>query len=256
MQQLIDSYYSWLKENTLLNQVGEYTEVTTPFLDMHNDCIQFYMKKIDDNNVFLTDDGYVLDDLESCGFNFKSNRRKELLNNILLNYHLVLDKNNCITTTTSISNFPHRKHFYIQGIMAINDLYCLNKSNVSSIFAEDFANFMDDNDILYNENLKLTGKSGFDHNIDYVLPGLRRKNLPERYLKVINNPNKSNTESVLFTWDDIKNTRRKENGMYVVLNDIDNKVKPDIISAFKSYDITPLFWSNKKELISFLKRTS
>lgn len=256
MQQLIDSYYCWLKENTLLNQVGEYTEVTTPFLDMHNDCIYFYMKLIDNNNVFLTDDGYVLNDLESCGFNFKSKRRKELLNNIMLNYHLVLDKDNCITTTTSISNFPHRKHFYIQGIMAINDLYTLNKSNISSIFAEDFANFMDNNDMFYNENLKLTGKSGFDHNIDYVLPGLKSKNIPERYLKVINNPTKSNTESVLFTWDDIKNTRRKTNDMYVILNDVDNTIKSDIITAYESYDIKPLFWSDKDALLNSLKQTS
>lgn len=254
MQELIDSYYYWLKENTILSQVGEYTEVTSPFIDRHNDCIQFYMKKIDENNVFITDDGYTLNDLESCGFTFNSPKRKELLNNILLNYHLTLDKDNCITVSTSIKNFPFRKHFFIQGIIAINDLYSTNKNNISSLFAEDFAEFLDSNDIYYTENLKLTGVSGFDHNIDYVLPGLKRKNIPERYLKVINNPSKTNTEIALFIWNDIKETRRQDKNMIVILNDVDNNVKPDTISALENYNITPLKWSDKKNILSHLKQ--
>jgi hypothetical protein len=252
MQKLIDNYFKWLKQNTIINKVGEYTEVTTPFLDRHNDCIQFYMKKTHDNNIFFTDDGYVLSDLEDCGFVFNTPKRKELLNNILLNYHLKLE-DGCLTALTDMNSFPFRKHFYIQGIMAINDLYTTNKSNVSSLFAEDFVDFLDDNDIVYNENVKLTGKSGFDHNIDYMLAGLKKKNIPEKYLKIINNPSKSNTESILFTWSDLKNSRKKDNEMYVILNDTNAKIKPDIILAYQSYDIKPLLWSEKKAILSNLR---
>ncbi|SCI82413.1 Domain of uncharacterised function DUF1829 [uncultured Clostridium sp.] len=252
MKELIDNYYKWLKQNTIVNELGEYTEVTTPFLDRHNDCIQFYMKKDSDNNIYLTDDGYVLSDLEDCGFTFNSSKRKELLNNILLNYHIKLDKDKCLTTTTSIDNFAFKKHFYIQGILAINDLYTTSRSTVASLFAEDVAEFLDMNELDYNENIKLTGKSGYDHNIDYIFSGSKRKNIPERYLKVINNPNKSNTESTLFTWNDIKNTRKKDNKMYVVLNDTNSKIKSDILTAYKAYDIEPLLWSDKDYILSKL----
>ncbi|MGX4600294.1 DUF1829 domain-containing protein [Faecalimicrobium sp. JNUCC 81] len=252
MKELIDNYFNWLKQNTIINKVGEYTEITTPFLDRHNDCIQFYMKKTSDNNIILTDDGYVLSDLEDCGFTFNTPKRKELLNNILLNYHIRLE-DGCLTTFTDITNFPSRKHFYIQGIMSINDLYATNKSNVSSLFAEDFVDFLDNNDIGYNENVKLTGQSGFDHNIDYMLAGLKKKNIPEKYLKVINNPNKSNTESTLFTWSDLQNSRKKDNRMYVILNDTNTEVKPEILSAYKTYNIKPLLWSDKNEILSNLK---
>lgn len=95
----------------------------------------------------------------------------------------------------------------------------------------------------------LTGQSGFDHNIDYMFSGSKKKNIPERYLKVINNPNKSNTESTLFTWNDIKNTRKKDNKMYVILNDSSHKIKSDILSAYNSYEIEPLLWSDKDDIL-------
>lgn len=256
MKNLIDNYYKWLKHNTYINEIGEYIEVTTPFLDMHNDCIQIYMKKIANGDVILTDDGYVLSDLEDYGFTFNTPKRKQLLKNILLNYHMELDENKCLIATTSIDNFPLRKHFFIQGILAINDLYTVSRSSVSSLFAEDVSNFLDTNDIFYNENIKLTGQSGFDHNIDYVLPKMKKKNIPERYLKVINNPNKNNTESTIFTWNDLKNIRKSnniDNIMYVILNDSSQSIKSDLINAYKSYDIKPLLWTNQESILSNLK---
>lgn len=256
MKSLIEDYYKWLKQNTIVNEIGEYAEVTTPFLDMHNDCIQFYMKQLDNGNILLTDDGYVLSDLEDSGFNFNSPRRKQLLKNILINHHMELDKNKCLTAITPKEKFPLIKHFYIQGILAINDLYTTGRSTVASIFADDVANFLDNNDIFYNENIKLTGQSGFDHNIDYVLPKLKSKNIPERYLKVINNPNKNNTENTIFTWNDLKNIRKTDsmdNIMYVVLNNTTSEVKSDLITAYNSYGIKPLLWTDQESIISTLK---
>jgi hypothetical protein len=252
MKELMDSYFKWLKDNTILNTLGEYTEVTTPFLDRHNDCIQFYMKKTEDDRIFLTDDGATLSDLEDCGFLFSTPKRKELLRNILVNYHIEL-KDNCLIALTDKKDFPFRKHFYIQGIMAINDLYTVGKSNVSSLFAEDFMNFLDSHEIGYTDNVKLTGQSGFDHNIDYVFAGVKNKNIPERYLKVINNPDKSNTESTLFTWYDLQSIRKKDNEMYVVLNDTTHEIKSDILLAYNNYAIKPLLWSNKKSILTHFK---
>lgn len=249
MKTLVDSYYKWLKENTILNSIGDYTEITTPFLDRHNDCIQIYLKKLDNENILITDDGYTLSDLEDSGFVFNTPKRKELLKNILVSYNISLN-NNELTAETSIQDFPYRKHFYMQGILSINDLFVTNKPNISSLFIEDVRSLLEDNDIWSISNIKLAGKSGFDHNIDFSIPRSRSK--PERYLQLVNTPSKNSTEINLFTWNDIKDTREPNSTMYVLLNDIDNKIRKATISAYSKYDIKPLLWSKKQELVEEL----
>ena len=41
---LLQSYTTWLGEQIKTRTIGEYQEITTPFLDRHNDCIQLYLR--------------------------------------------------------------------------------------------------------------------------------------------------------------------------------------------------------------------
>jgi hypothetical protein len=41
VQRLMDQYLAWLKDKTTLRQIDEFVEVTTPYLDRHNDYLQF-----------------------------------------------------------------------------------------------------------------------------------------------------------------------------------------------------------------------
>ena len=43
VQKLTDQYYAWLRENTYVRELEDWVEITTPFLDRHNDCMQRYM---------------------------------------------------------------------------------------------------------------------------------------------------------------------------------------------------------------------
>lgn len=252
MQKLIDSYLKFLKDNIILKQVGEYTSVTTPFLDRHNDCIQFYIKKDNKGNILITDDGYTIGDLELDGFSFNTPKRKKMLKEILTSYHMELDDNECLVSKTTVDKFPFSKHFFIQGIMSINDLYSVNKTNISSLFVEDVAIFLDKNEIAYSNDVKITGKSGFDHTMNYILPGIKTKKIPERYIQVINSATKSNTENNIFIWNDLQNSRSTENKMFVLINDVENPVKQDLINAYNKYDIETLKWSDKDNIISKL----
>jgi len=66
IQRLLDDYYAWLKDKTALRQIDQWVEITTPYLDRHNDYVQIYAKPA--NGVFiLTDDGYTIDVLEQTG---------------------------------------------------------------------------------------------------------------------------------------------------------------------------------------------
>nr|WP_272509116.1 DUF1829 domain-containing protein [Clostridium ganghwense] len=245
---MINEYVNWLKSNITVKQLDEFFEITTPFLDRHNDCIQLYVKKIDKINYLLTDDGYTLTDLEMCGYSFSTPKRKELLNTLLTSYGIE-NKNGCLITKATHENFAMKKHFFIQAIISINDLFVTSKNNVSNLFIEDVNNFLEQYDIRYIDNAKFTGKSGIEHNFDFIIP--KSKKQPDRYLKVLNSPNKSTAEAVLFSWTDIYEIR-KNSKMYVFLNDMDKKINSDVITAFETYNVTPIYWSKKQKYIKEL----
>ncbi len=248
MNILIDQYYTWLKDNTFSKEIGDFFEITTPFLDRHNDCIQLYVKEINKDLFLLTDDGYTLDDLEMSGFSFNTPKRKEHLQHLLLSYGLKLN-NNEITTTSTLKDFAYKKHFFIQAIISINDLFVTNRNNVTSLFTEDVAEFLEVNDIRYVQDAKLTGKSGLPVAFEFIIP--KSKKMSERYLKIINSPNKQNTESTLFAWEDIKNVRGNSL-MLVMINDTVSSVSQDILSAYKNYNVEPIVWTQRENHLNIL----
>ena len=62
IQALLDQYWDWLRDKTTLRQMNGWVEITTPYLDRHNDRLQIYAMRQDGGYV-LADGGYVLDDL-------------------------------------------------------------------------------------------------------------------------------------------------------------------------------------------------
>ena len=44
IQKLIDDYTKWLRMEIKSEKVGEYYEISTPFLDNGNDHVQFYVR--------------------------------------------------------------------------------------------------------------------------------------------------------------------------------------------------------------------
>jgi hypothetical protein len=78
VRDLIDKYVSWLRDKTGIREVGDYIEITTPYLDRHNDYLQIYVKK-ENGSFVLTDDGYIINDLEQSGCKIISPKREQLL---------------------------------------------------------------------------------------------------------------------------------------------------------------------------------
>ena len=74
----IENYLSWIRSNSSQKRIGDYEEITTPFVDSHNDQIQFYICR-SQYGFTLTDDGYTMSDLEMCGCDIKSKKRKEFI---------------------------------------------------------------------------------------------------------------------------------------------------------------------------------
>lgn len=72
--QLVETYAHWLKEKVKVKKIGDVCELTTPFVDRHNDYMQIYIKATP-SGVVLTDDGYIIRDLEISGLEFNTERR-------------------------------------------------------------------------------------------------------------------------------------------------------------------------------------
>lgn len=239
IQKLIDDYTTWLRKEIRFEKVGEYYEISTPFLDNSNDHIQFYVR-LEGDTIHFTDDGFTLNQLMISGFQINANRKKVLCN-ILKQYGVELS-GDAITTKADIKNFPQKKHMYIQAIMKVDDLFMTARSKNTSSFLEDIQNFFSQRDIFYSDNVQFTGTSGFFHNYEFLMQ--RSKNKPERLCRIMNTPNKNNLSNILFAWSDTKPSRRDDSQLVVLLND-SNTVSRGVEEAFANYEAKVVKWSEK-----------
>lgn len=126
MQEIINNYLDWFKASTIITPIEsadkETVKVSTMFLDSHNDGIEFYIQKIDDNYIALTDDGWYLQDLESCGLDLNSSRITEQINwyRNSLNFDIV--KGEILSVVRLDENIPLKIHAYIQALILITAL--------------------------------------------------------------------------------------------------------------------------------------
>lgn len=247
---LIDKYYSWLKEKTSFKEINEWTEISTPFLDRHNDYIQIYLKK-DNDEYILSDDGYTINDLISSGCSLDSPKRLKLIDLTLNGFAVKKDKNNCLFIRSSFDKLHIKKHCLIQSILAINDLFYLANAHVSSLFFEDVKSWLDISEIRSTENVIFKGKSGFDRKFDFVIPKSRNAN--ERILKVVNNFNRNSADLFIVDWLDTKDTRPDQANAYILANDNEEKLSPQIIEALNNYEIKTIPWSKRSNHVNLLR---
>lgn len=244
----IDLYVNWLKENITTNEIGQHIEITTPFLDRHNDHIQIYVKQ-NDIGFTLTDDGYTISDLIMSGCDLTSDKRKSTLTTLTNGFGIKIN-NQELTANANVENFAPKKHALIQAILSVNDMFMQSQNKVMSLFLEDVQAYFDANDIRYISSVPFFGKSGLPHTFDFAIPASKKS--PERLVRAINNLTKEKTESILFSWNDIQETRSQESKLFVFINDGDKAVKPDMKNAFLQYGISPVLWSDRGNVLEKL----
>lgn len=247
--QLKTSYLNWLNERITIKDVNGVFQITTPLLDRNNDRMQIYVIP-DGDSLTLSDDGHIIDELQMSGCDvFSSNRRKEILDSILNKFGVKRDNEELFVKAT-LKDFPQKKHFLLQAMLSVNDMFMTTRDNVMSIFIEEVETFLYQHDIRFTDNISFVGKSGFTHNFDFVIPKYR--NTPDRVIKAINNPTREKAESLLFSWDDTKENRKSETVLYAFLNDSEKKISNNILSAFAQYDVKPIPWTNKEQYLKEL----
>ena len=245
IQKLIDEYTRWLKDKTILKEVDEdWVEITTPHLDRHNDCLQLYTRKAG-SGYLLTDDGYIINDLLNTGCALDTPKRQELLKLTLAGFGVQLDGEEMIIKATP-DNFSLKKHNIIQAMLAVNDLFYLASPMVTSLFFEDVTTWLDLAEIRYSPKIKFTGKTGYDHMFDFVIP--KSKKEPERIIQTLNSPKKDSAEALVFKWLDTKETRPPESKLYAFLNNTNINVSQAVMDALRNYEAEPVLWAKREEV--------
>lgn len=244
IQKLLDDYTAWLRDKTSLREVADWVEITTPYLDRHNDYIQIYAKRANGSFV-LTDDGYTIGDLEQSGCKLNSPKRQDLLKMTLNGFGVQLH-GDALEVHATPDNFALRKHNLVQAMLAVNDMFYLAVPMVASLFYEDVVTWLDLHDVRYTPKVKFTGKTGYDHLFDFVIP--KSRNQPERIIQTINHPNRDNAQKVAFSWIDTKEVRSSESRAYALLNDSDIAISSAVNDALMSYDVLPIPWSKREEV--------
>ena len=242
-QKLVDSYLRWLRERITVEDVNGVCEITTPFLDRHNDRLQIYVVR-QNEGYRLTDDGYVLSDLAASGCSIESPNRQRMLRTILNGFG-VREEDGALCANASISTFPQKKHSLVQAMLAVNDMFLVARPHVAQLFLEEVAGFLETHEVRFTPSVEFTGKTGFVHKFDFAIPASKAS--PERLVKAINNPNKESVTAALFAWTDTRDVRSRGSRFYAVLNDRERPPSAEIGAAMREYDVMPILWSARED---------
>lgn len=246
---LIEKYFNWLKDKTSVKTINsDWTEITTPYLDRHNDCLQIYAKKEDDI-ITLTDNGYILNDLEMSGCTLDSPRRKEMLKTTLNGFG-VKNNNGCLLVQATADNFPEKKHELIQAMISVNDMFYVASPHVQNLFLDDVTSWLDANDVHYIPEIRFVGKTGFDHRFDFAIAKFQQH--PERIVQTITNPSKENAMNLVFKWMDTRDKRPQGSSLIAMINNLDKTVSYQVNEAFKNYSITAIPWTERQSYTELL----
>ncbi|HEV7348336.1 DUF1828 domain-containing protein [Telluribacter sp.] len=254
INEYIDNYYHFLREKTVLREDPHsgWVAISTPFLGAFNDAIEIYAKK-QNGHVLLSDDGETLRNLELNGVQLsRSARRRELLDQILLNYGVRVQNNELCTEATE-QNFPQKKLNLLAAISETNDLYYLAKHTVASVFREDVREYLEEQDIIYTPHFIAKGSTGLEFTFDFQIAYRQT----EIVVKSFNFLNKLNLPHFLFTWDDIRKVREKQSEKRVVglavINDQDHEIKGELLDAIQSQGAEYILWSQRHQEHNIIK---
>ena len=245
IEKLITEYQFWLRDKTTLKEVGDsWIEITTPFLDRHNDSLQLYARPSNGGYV-ISDDSYTIHDLESSGCSLKSDKRRDLLQMTLNGFGVKLEKD-ALQVHATRDNFPLKKHSLMQAMLAVNDLFFLAQPVIESLFWEDVVAWLEQMEVRFTPGAKFTGTSGYDHLFDFVIP--KSRDQPERILQAINRPTRDTAETFIYKWSDTRAVRPRDSKAYAILNDAQMPISSSVMDAFTNYSIIPVPWSRRMEI--------
>jgi len=241
----IESYIKWFREGVSFSDKNGYTEITTPFVDSHNDMIQIYVQQ-DGNSLLLSDDGWTIGDLRASGVDLRNSKRRLILNRIVNRFGIGVDGDELVVKA-GMSTFPQKKHSLIQAMLSVSDLMAMSGSRVPGVFSDNVFSYLQSKRIWGSRDIQLQGKSGLSHKFDILIP--KTNDSPETIIQAVNNPNKNAVQLTLFEWTDIHVQRDDDSRLFVFLNDSRSDISASVINAFEEYEIDTFPWKDRDRIV-------
>ncbi len=140
MSKFLDNYLSFLKNSISESQLENRIEITVPFFDRRGEPLNIYIEEENDD-IYLTDDGYIIEDLLSCGCNIKMPTRTMLLQSIVKHHKIDISNNYELYAYTKSDSFDLKLHDLILCMIAVSNLYLTLRKNNAPIFLEDLKEY-------------------------------------------------------------------------------------------------------------------
>lgn len=253
LSHLMDEYYKWLRSQTHLiedEQTG-WSAISTPYTGIFNDGIEIYCRK-KNGKWLLSDGGESLSLLEQVGLQVsRSPKRKKMVRHIVNNYGIVWEDDELYVEATD-NNFIQKKHYLLQALLELHELEQLSERTVKSLFKEDVESYLQEKKILFTKDVKFTGYNGLDYHFDFQVP----KHEEEYVLKAADSLRKNTISSFVFSWRNVKKVREKYMDKSfeaaLVINDVDQEPKADLIDALQLEGIEVRYWSDKEAFAELL----
>jgi hypothetical protein len=239
---ILNAYYDWYKDNFIIND----SEIITPFIDSHNDLIHVNYRDTGER-ILLSDNGYTISNLLISGFSFTEGRNK-IFETIVESSNIEIDSKDVVTMELQKNEFPQGFHIFVNALREIDNMTILAQQNVKGLFREDVERFFTDKNIKFHKNIRKVGKSGLDHYFDFQIG--KSTNQKERIIRVLGSVDTKSVQSFLFSWNDIN--LGNETKMITILNDTIRKINPKVINAFRNYDVIPVTWNDRNNVVDFL----
>jgi len=241
-------YANWLTSRLTTTIHRGISEISTPFLDVHNDGLRVYVEAAS-GRYLLHDNGLTLETLSLQGVEIgSSQRRRELIDGTLHMYGLTIEDDR-IQTLANDTNLPQRVHFLLCAMKRIADLWLTARTASSTDFFERVCTFLDEKDVLYSTNVVIPGKT-VEHPIDILIPLPKRR---ERLIKLIGTPNVNTAKVVSFSWIEIEEVRPSAERV-VLVNDISTsddsmakRISDQTEAILSGYSTAYFRWSQRDE---------
>ena len=263
ISKLMTSYVDWFRARIETEDASDdWVSVTTPFLDHHNDYIEFYVSREEDDGYVLSDDGWATSEVETSGVNPRSPRCESIMGPTLRG--LGVEKvNDELRVHASIDTFGEKVHDLIQAMLYVSDLSYLagtREETASAIahamlrpryeFSAGVSGWLDHMGVEYTPKAKITGGSGLEHEFDFAIAS--GFDGPRRYLQTFQRPTRANAAKTVFAWTDTLPTRSESDKGFAIVNDVAHKIKPEIVKAIGNAGMEVVPWSERETLVDYL----
>ena len=241
--ELIAEYGEWLKRESSVRNVGEWREVTLPFLDRSNDDLCFYVRTTEGVTSF-TDAGYTMASFDLNGVTITESRR-ERINRLALRFGAMVGDDGQITLETEGSR-PDAMNRFVQALTDIGSMLETSQKRVLSYFADDVALKLDSCQVFYTPNVGIRGVSSYEHSFDFLFQ--RSANHPTRFCQAPNRFDKDAVKDIMFGWDDTKkDPKRRDSRLIVIGDDRQTPLQRGALTAFRNYGVTVIPYSKLEE---------